>query len=96
MINKTTIEKAADHLAEQNDREWEENAPRFSVNGKEYVEAWYAYELFTRLKMILFVASNFSPAATPDGIMEYRKGLANIAKYGVPMPEKLLTPDRHD
>ena len=96
MINKTTIEKAADHLAEQNDREWEEKAPRFSANGKEYVEAWYALELFTRLKMVLLVVSQFGPGANPTAIMKYREGLANIAKHGVPEPEKLLTPDRHD
>lgn len=94
MIDKTTIEEATAKLAEQTDQEWEESAPRFSHNGKEYVEAWYAYELFTRLKMTLFVASNFSPDVTPAGIAEYRKGLVNIAKHGVPDPEKLLTPPR--
>ncbi|MFG6361265.1 MAG: hypothetical protein K1W09_02440 [Akkermansia muciniphila] len=85
---KTTIEKAADRLAKQNDREWKAKAPRFSVNGKEYVEEWFAHELFTRLKMILFLASNFSPGITPESIMKYREGLANIAKHGVPEPEK--------
>lgn len=81
---------------EQVDQEWKENAPRFFINEKECVEAWYAYELFTRLKMILFVVANFNPGENPARITEYRKGLANIAKHGVPEPEKPLTPDSHD
>lgn len=81
---------------EQADREWVENAPRFFINEKECVEAWYACELFTRLKMILFVVANFDPGEDPARITEYRKGLANIAKHGVPEPEEPLTPDSHD
>lgn len=50
---------------EQTDREWVENAPRFFINEKECVEAWYACELFTRLKMILFVVANFDPGRRP-------------------------------
>lgn len=96
MINKTNIEKATAKLAEQADREWVENAPRFFINNQEYVEAWYAYELFIRLKMILFVVAHLSPGETPAGITKYRKGLANIAKHGVPESEKPLTPDSHD
>lgn len=80
---------------EQVDQEWKENAPRFFINGQEYVEAWYAYELFTRLKLLLFVTSNFGPGTNPKAIMKYREGLANIAKHGVPEPE-LLTPDSHE
>lgn len=90
------IEEMTAKAMEQSDREWIANAPRFVVNGKEYVEAWYAYELFFRLKMILLVTSNFDPGLTPAKILEYRKGLANIAKHGVPEPEKLFTPDCHE
>ncbi|WP_455563729.1 hypothetical protein [Akkermansia massiliensis] len=96
MIDKTTIEEAVANMADQTDREFEEKAPRVFINEKEYVEGWYARELFLRLKMILFSLSNFGPGKGPKGVMSYRKGLANIAKHGVPEPEKLFTSDCHE
>ncbi|MCC8149107.1 MAG: hypothetical protein LIO64_09070 [Akkermansia sp.] len=90
------IEDMTAKAMEQSDREWKANAPRLVVNGKEYVEEWYAYELFFRLKAILLVTSNFDPGLNPARILEYRKGLANIAKHGVPNPQDLPSPDRHE
>lgn len=94
--NNTNILDIVASAAEATEEEWLTTAPRFYINEKECVEAWWAKEVFVRLKMILFVASNFSPETSPAAMTEYREGLANIAKHGVPILEKPSTPDSHD
>ncbi|WP_288926336.1 hypothetical protein [uncultured Akkermansia sp.] len=94
--NNINILDMVSAAAQATEEEWLTISPRLYDEGRGYVEAWWAKEVFTRLKMILFVVSNFGPDETPAGIMKYREGLANIAKHGVPEPEKPLTPDSHD
>lgn len=94
--NTNILDQAADIAAEATEEEWLTTAPRFYVEGRAYVDAWWAKEVYTRLKMILFVASNFDPGPDQAAITEYREGLANIAKHGVPILEKPSTPDSHD
>lgn len=94
--NTNILDRAASAAAEATEEEWLTTAPRFYVEGRAYVDAWWAKEVYTRLKMILFVASNFDPGPDQAAITEYREGLANIAKHGVPILEKPSTPDSHD
>lgn len=94
--NNTNILDIVASAAEATEEEWLTTAARLYVEGRAYVDAWWAKEVYTRLKMILFVVANFDPGSNPVARMKYRDGLVNIAKHGVPILEKPSTPDSHD
>lgn len=85
------IEKDAAYLADlmfhHVEHEWQTTAPPcLDMDGKTYMEAWWAREIFTRLHTILFAVEYFAPEIPPKKHQSFMLGLINIARYGLPEP----------